>query len=542
MKNNSSQEKLIDIRKIYAIVRKNWMVMSKDSLRLRMLLLFPLVMIIIFGYTAGKMPTNVSGAIVDYDHTATSRSVQEALYATELFSIKHQFGSQDEGRNAIESGDIKILFIIPPGFEKNSESGKTATISVIVDESDPTVAQMTSASTQAIIKMISEQVKASRLSMISSKALQAQHYLLSAPCTPPAYTEEHMQSIGSNFADAQQVYSATNGMLSSTAQALRNSIGYVNDPNEALANAQSSDGNHGMSLSILATSLAKQQGLDQVMMYQAIMGANAKLYRDTATIYQNSNAIYANALVLKGQLDASCRIIGMASGSLGEIAGSTEKASSDAIVVSEIKPYGSGRKGLDFLIPSILALIVFQGAVMGMGRAIAGERKDGSLTRVFLTPTSNVTILSGTLLFYILFETVRSSLIVFIAMFIFGVFIKGSIFSIIFIIGIYAAGCTGMGMILSVMSKSQEQYMALAMLISMPTMFLAGVFLPIETMPAALQGVTRVLPVTYASDALRGIMIKGFGIGQMIPDVIFLIVFALFTLMLSVLMFKRELI
>jgi ABC transporter DrrB family efflux protein len=316
----------------------------------------------------------------------------------------------------------------------------------------------------------------------------------------------------------------------------------VNDPNEALANARSSDGNYGASLSILATSLAKQQGLDQVMMYQAIMGANAKLYRDAATIYQNSNAIYANALVLKGQLDASCRIIGMASGSLGEIAGSTEKASSDAIVVSEIKPYGSGRKGLDFLIPSILALIVFQGAVMGMGRAIAGERKDGSLTRVFLTPTSNVTILSGTLLFYILFETVRSSLIVFIAMFIFGVFIKGSIFSIIFIIGIYAAGCTGMGMILSVMSKSQEQYMALAMLISMPTMFLAGVFLPIETMPAALQGVTRVLPVTYASDALRGIMIKGFGIGQMIPDVIFLIVFALFTLMLSVLMFKRELI
>ncbi len=179
---------------------------------------------------------------------------------------------------------------------------------------------------------------------------------------------------------------------------------------------------------------------------------------------------------------------------------------------------------------------------MGMGRAIAGERQDGSLTRVFLTPTSNTTIIAGTLLFYIIFETVRSSLIVFAAMLLFGVTIKGSLLDILVLILIYAAGATGMGMIISVMAKSQEQFQALAAVVTLPSMFLAGVFIPIDTMPPILQGITRILPITYASDALRGVIIKGFGLAQVVPDILFLIAFGVGMLALSVLLFKRELI
>jgi ABC-2 type transport system permease protein len=146
------------------------------------------------------------------------------------------------------------------------------------------------------------------------------------------------------------------------------------------------------------------------------------------------------------------------------------------------------------------------------------------------------------MLFYLMVETLRSSLIVFAAMLIFGVLIKGSLLDIFIVIAIYAAGATGLGMIMSVLSHSQEQYMALAMLVSMPSMLLAGVFLPVETMPPVLQSFTRVLPITYAAEALRGIMIKGFVLGQVVPDLVFLAGFAILTLALSVLLFKRELI
>jgi len=545
---NGSAEKPIDLRKIYAIIKKNWMVLSKDPLRLRMLIMFPMVMIVIFGYTAGKVPTNIPAGIVDYDNSQMSGNVQNQLYANNMFAIRHVFGSQDEGKKAVESGSIKILFIIPPHFESDIQSGKTATLSVIIDESDPTVAQMTRASTNAFIKQMSGQIALSHIAGISAKAEATQKLLSEGSASSIASanalisgSDQSMARIESKFQGAKKISSSTNEMLSSTIESAKNAIGPTYNQNEIAAGVSANTYDSATASKLLAIGGAKETGLAQVAFYQGLQGANAMLAADTADIYMGSKAIYADAAAEKEIVKASYEMMSSAGNTLGEISDDAAKASSDAIVVSEIEPYGSGRTGLDFLIPSIIALIVFQGAVVGMGRAIAGERKDGSLTRVFLTPTSNITIISGTLLFYVFFETVRSSIIVFIAMILFGVTIKGSIASIIFLIWIYAAGATGLGMILSVLSKSQEQYMALSMLVSLPSMFLAGVFLPVETMPPLLQGFTKVLPITYASDALRGIMIKGFAISQVVPDIMFLASFALLTLGLSVMLFKREL-
>lgn len=546
MTSNGEVEKPIDIRKIYAIVRKNWMVLSKDPLRLRMLILFPMVMILIFGYTAGKSPTNIPAAIVDYDNTDTSKSVQTRLYATNLFSIKHQFGSQDEGRNAIESGDIKMLFIIPYGFENDIQSGKTAALSLIIDESDPTIAQITRASTKGFVQGLSREITQSRITALSQKA-ENDRRDISASGGAIAYlssseNDRHMAGIDSSFREANRISSTADAVFSGTIRTIRSNLGYAYDMNEVLAMEENHTASPGTISTLFALASAKRPGFEQINFYQGLKGANSMLSRDTANIYSDSQAIYSDAVLTKEALRASGDMINSVDARFDEISADAKRASTEAITISEIQPYGSGRKGLDFLIPSILALIVFQGAIMGMGRAIAGERNDGSLTRVFLTPTSNITIIAGTLLFYVIFETVRSSLIVFIAMLLFGVSIKGSIASIIFLIWIYAAGTTGLGMIFSVLSRSQEQYMALSMLISLPSMFLAGVFLPIETMPSVLQGITRILPITYAADALRGVMIKGFALNQVIPDIMFLVGFAVLTITLSVLLFKRELI
>jgi len=75
MANNNSVEKLLDFRKIYAIVKKNWMVLSSDPLRLRVLFIFPLVMILLFGFTAGKTPKHIPAAIADYDKSEYSRII-----------------------------------------------------------------------------------------------------------------------------------------------------------------------------------------------------------------------------------------------------------------------------------------------------------------------------------------------------------------------------------------------------------------------------------------------------------------------------------
>jgi ABC-type multidrug transport system permease subunit len=541
---NNSVEKLIDFAKMYAIVRKNWMVMKNDKIRLAMLLLFPMVMIVIFGYTAGEMPKHIASAIVDYDHSDYSQLVQSRLYSNELFSIKRLLGSQDEGRRLIESGEIKILFIIPNGFGEEIRSGRTAQLSVIVDEADPTVAQITRASTLAFVQRLSSEISAGRAAAISGEAIEARARLSSAgeamSAVASADSSQQAAAADASFRDSRYVSSLTSSAVSSTVQGLRNSLGYVIDQSELLATVGVSD--PGTVLYSLSAGDAQQAVLAQIAFYKGLSAANARLASDAASIYANSKAVYASALGTKEAILHSSALVGAAGDELEKISQDALQVVSPAVSMDEIQPYGSGRPALDFLIPSILALIIFQGAVMGLGRAVAGERRDGSLTRVFLTPTSNFTILSGTLLFYIVFEIIRSSFIVLIAMLLFGVSVKGSMLSVLGVICIYAAGATGLGMVFSVLARSQEQYMAMSMLITMPTMFLAGVFLPVETMPQALQGVAKALPMTYAADALRGIMIKGFTLWQVLPDLAFLSVFALLTIVLSLLLFKRELI
>lgn len=321
---------------------------------------------------------------------------------------------------------------------------------------------------------------------------------------------------------------------------LQNSLGYVVDQNEIAASYRPGMDTKA-TMAALASGDAQQAVYQQIGTYGALLGANRVVTRDMSSIYSGANQLAATAQSDRASVSAAYAYVELAGKQIDAVAEDARKAAVQPISLFEIQPYGSGRPGLDFLLPSILALIGFQGAVMLLGRAVAGERQDGSLTRVFLTPTSNFTIIVGTLLFYIIFETLRSMFIVFLAIVMFGVTVKGSFALIFLVVFIYAAGATGLGMVLSVLSRSQEQYMAISMLVTLPSMFLSGVFLPIETMPPVIQGVTYMLPITYAAEALRGIMIKGFEIWQIIPDITFLAGFAIATIVLSLTLFKREL-
>ncbi len=546
MANNGDVERVFDFRKIAAIVRKNWMVLRADRTRLVMMFFFPLVMIMLFGYTSGQTPKHIPAAIVDYDNTLTSHMIITQLNSNQLFSITRMVGTQEEGKKLVESGEIKILFVIPSGFEDDINAGRTATLSVIVDESDPTVAQITIASTQAFIQQLSTGITAQRVAALAlsakglSQGLSAQEQALSGIPTPSG--ENEMRDISSSFIDSAYTDAQTGMRVSATTEALGNTLGRVWDQNKLIWEYENNVTTRAAFYDIMTASDAQQPTLQQIALYQGMKGTADRMASDAGSMYASSKALFADASAAVQVKQVSAGALSSAASQASGISAAAQSIPQDAIAFNQIEPYGFGRPGLDFLIPSILALIVFQGASMGMGRAIAGERQDGSLTRVFLTPTSNTTIIAGTLTFYMIFETIRSSLIVFAAVLFFGVTIKGSLLDIFVIITIYAAGATGIGMVLSVITKSQEQYQATAAIITLPSMFLAGVFLPIETMPPALQGLTRVLPITYASDAFRGIMIKGFSLGMVVPDVLFLAGFAIFTLALSVMLFKRELI
>ncbi len=547
--NHNGIEKPFDLQKIIAIVKKNWMVLKGDKLRLVPLFMFPLLMVTIFGFTAGATPKHISAAMVDYDNSELSRLVQSKLYSTDLFSIQKVVSSQDEGRKMIDYGEIKILLIIPSGFEKDVNDGKTAHISVIVDASDPTVAQITKASTTLFIQGLSQQLLKSKIDAltISAQNIDAEINIIGQQLDTVGKSQGAVASqsaIDSEFRATQLFSKQTNADITSKIQSIGHGLSSVSfDPNQISQAYGTGNVIHLTSAYDIMTASDRESYLrQQIAVHQGFQAVTGRLASDNAKLYSDAKNVESAYTSEKISVLSSSQSVSKVGAQLDQLVTDSKKIPIEVVSVTDIEPYGTGRRGLDFLLPNILALVVFQGAVMGLGRAVAGERKDGSLTRVFLTPTSNITIISGTQLFYMLLETIRSYLIVFAAAVMFGVLIKGSLVDVIAIICIYALGATGVGMVLSVLAKSQEQYMALGMLISLPMMFLGGVFFPIQTMPPALQGLTRVLPLTYAADALRGVMIKGFTLSQVIPDLLFLGLFGFIMVVLSILIFKRELI
>lgn len=218
---------------------------------------------------------------------------------------------------------------------------------------------------------------------------------------------------------------------------------------------------------------------------------------------------------------------------------STIDSMKSSIALQVNKVYGNV-KYIDFLVPAVLGMTVMMSCMMGMGASIAGERETGELARLFMTPTSVATVIGGKILGKLCIELVRALILLFAAIILFGVTVKGGIPSTFIVLIIGALCFVGFGIMFSATAKSQEDYSQMIMPFSMPMMFISGVFYPVETMPWIFQKIAYICPLTYLNDAMRGIMIKGQGLGDVWVDLLVLLGFTLLFFAVGVKRFDRD--
>ncbi|MBQ9026659.1 MAG: ABC transporter permease [Methanobrevibacter sp.] len=197
-------------------------------------------------------------------------------------------------------------------------------------------------------------------------------------------------------------------------------------------------------------------------------------------------------------------------------------------------------KYIDFLVPAVLGMTVMMSCMMGMGATIAGERETGELARLFMTPTSVSTVIGGKIAAKLLIELVRALILIFMAIILFNVSIKGGILQTFIVLVIGALCFVGFGIMLSARTQTQEDYAQIVMPFSMPMMFVSGVFYPIETMPWILQKLAYIFPLTYLNDAMRGIMLKGQTLGDVWLDLAVLLGFTVLFFIIGVKRFNRD--
>ena len=197
-------------------------------------------------------------------------------------------------------------------------------------------------------------------------------------------------------------------------------------------------------------------------------------------------------------------------------------------------------KYIDFLVPAILGMTIMMSCMMGMGATIAGERETGELARLFMTPTSVSTVIGGKIAAKLLIELVRALILIFMAVLLFNVSIKGGFLQTFIVLVIGALCFVGFGIMLSARTQTQEDYAQSSLPCSMPMMFVSGVFYPIETMPWILQKLAYIFPLTYLNDAMRGIMLKGQTLGDVWVDLAVLLGFTVLFFIIGVKRFNRD--
>ncbi len=201
--------------------------------------------------------------------------------------------------------------------------------------------------------------------------------------------------------------------------------------------------------------------------------------------------------------------------------------------------YGS-LEYLDFLTPGIIALTIFFGSVMTTGAAIAEEKESGTLVRMMMTPISKRSVILGKTIYQLVLELAKAVILILVAYFLVGFRINGSWLLVALVLILFTLGGVGMGIILSAKAESMESFDQLAMLVTMPSMFLTGVFFPLSSAPVWMQYLARCVPLTYAIDAMRTIMVKGQDLNAISYDLMILALFALITFTLGVRLFRRE--
>ena len=211
------------------------------------------------------------------------------------------------------------------------------------------------------------------------------------------------------------------------------------------------------------------------------------------------------------------------------------------IAFEQVYAYGGGEtRFIDYFAPGVVCFAIMMVTTMITIILFVNERRNGTLQRLLVSPASESEIVVGYALAFAMIGVIQSIVVLVAAILLFDITIVGNIFLALVVILLLAFGHQGLGILLSAGAKNELQAIQFIPLILFPSILLAGLFWPIESIPSYLQPLSYIIPLRYGIDAERSIMLRGWGISEIWIDILVLIVFAVLTLSASVLLLKRK--
>jgi drug efflux transport system permease protein len=203
--------------------------------------------------------------------------------------------------------------------------------------------------------------------------------------------------------------------------------------------------------------------------------------------------------------------------------------------------YNPDLRDADFMIPGVAGVITSVLTMMLSAFSIVRERELGTFEQLIVTPLRQGEIIFGKLIPYATIAFTNAAMVIGTGYLLFGVPIRGNFVLLMALTLLFVLGSLGLGLLISTASQTQAQVFPVLTMSYLPNLFLSGFIFPISSMPRLFQPVTQLIPLTHYLVIVRGIMLKGVGLDAFVPQLVYLTVFCLGILTLSILLFRKKL-
>ncbi|OWQ90314.1 mannose-1-phosphate guanyltransferase [Roseateles aquatilis] len=259
----------------------------------------------------------------------------------------------------------------------------------------------------------------------------------------------------------------------------------------------------------------------------------------------------SNALAALAQLGAQALrrdLVGplMPAGAGGALSPSNASAASGASagmpfewrIHRRYNPEGLSRYNI---VPGLIGTILTMTMVMLTGLAMTRERERGTMENLLATPVRPLEVMVGKILPYIVLGYVQLGVILLAAALLFQIPMAGSFTLLLAMIGVFMLANLAVGFTFSTLAKNQLQALQATFFFFLPSMLLSGFMFPFRGMPRWAQMIGEALPLTHFLRIVRGIMLKGNGLQQLVPELWPMLLFLLIAGTIALMRYRQTL-
>jgi len=204
--------------------------------------------------------------------------------------------------------------------------------------------------------------------------------------------------------------------------------------------------------------------------------------------------------------------------------------------------YNPELKSVYMFVPGIITILLMLVSAMMTSISITREKEMGTMEALLVSPLKPIQIIIGKVMPYMLLSFINLIVILLLARFIFMMPIAGNLTLLLVESLMFILMSLALGILISTISKTQQQAMLLSMFaLMLPTILLSGFIFPVENMPMPLQYLSHIMPSKWFIIIVKNIMLKGTGILYFWKETLIIFVMTLFFIGMSVKKFKIRL-